>query len=137
MYTAKKGKTKKIVRLQLFFMNAIVKAVKNFSIRISVYCVIDCVSIMGNRKRISLSEKIKILDDCKSGLSLKAISYKYGISKSSICTLKKMESKILTTLENTNNIWKNRRFGIFPFWEYPKMEEKLRVVAQSFFYVLK
>lgn len=78
---------------------------------------------MGNRKRISLSEKIKILDDCQKGINLTAISQKYGIPKSSICTLKKSKGKITSNLEATNYGSKSRRS--LKEGEYPRMEKKL------------
>lgn len=78
---------------------------------------------MSKRKRISLGNKITILKDCKKNLSLSEISIKYGIPKSSICTIKKQQANIVSNLEITNNGSKNRmslRKG-----EYARMERRL------------
>lgn len=78
---------------------------------------------MSNRKRISFDKKLKILEECKKSVNLSVISQKYGIPKSSICTLKKNEHKIVENLKITNNGTKNRRS--LKKGEFPRMEKAL------------
>lgn len=41
----------------------------------------------------SLENKVKILDVCKNGTPSKILSDKYGLSKSTICTIKSQRDK--------------------------------------------
>lgn len=55
------------------------------------------------RKRFCLGDKLKIIDDCEKGMTLKEMSIKYGVSKSTICTNNKQKKKVVGTLKLTHN----------------------------------
>lgn len=77
---------------------------------------------MANRNRLSVETKLKILDDCRKGLSVKVISAKYGVPKSSICTIKNMRSKIEECVQKKHQT-KSRRS--LKECEFPRMEQAL------------
>ncbi|XP_045464241.1 jerky protein homolog-like [Harmonia axyridis] len=73
-------------------------------------------------KCLTLFEKANILDEHKKGLSVTALSVKYGVAKSTICSIKKKAEKIKDSVNKTLKPSKKRTLRR-P--ENPKMERKL------------
>lgn len=53
------------------------------------------------RKCLSLSEKAKILEEHGKGMSVTTLSKKYGIAKSTVCSFKNKQEKIINKVSNT------------------------------------
>lgn len=54
------------------------------------------------RKRLCLGDKLKIIDENKKGKTLKEISLKYDIPKSSVCTILKNCRKVIRSVKGTH-----------------------------------
>lgn len=78
---------------------------------------------MTTRKRLSLADKIKIIDDYNDKRTLNEICIKHGIVKSSVCTIIKNQKKILKSVRATQT-GSLRRLSLRK-GEYPKMEAAL------------
>lgn len=74
------------------------------------------------RTRLLIETKLKILQDINNGMSTGAIANEYGVPKSSICTIKNMESKIVNSIHCQHQSTKRRSLKLC---EYPLMEQKL------------
>lgn len=48
---------------------------------------------MDKRKRLKLNEKLKILDEHRNGESVSGLAIKYGLAKSTVCTILKIGKK--------------------------------------------
>lgn len=75
---------------------------------------------MDKRKRLTLKEKLKILDDYTNGNSVSGLAIKYGLAKSTICTILKNKPKLLNNMKKTNFGSKHRsaiKDGGFPIME--------------------
>lgn len=64
---------------------------------------------MSTRKRLSLKEKIRILDDYEKGLRIVDLCKKYNLKKSTACTIIKLNEKLKKHAERTNFAFKNRK----------------------------
>lgn len=59
------------------------------------------VKVKGKSKCLSLSEKAKIIEDVNKGLGVTLLSKKYGIAKSTVCSIKGKSRKIIERVANT------------------------------------
>lgn len=59
------------------------------------------VKLKGKSKCLSLSEKAKIIEDVNKDLSVTLLSKKYGIAKSTVCSIKNKKRIIVETVTNT------------------------------------
>lgn len=57
--------------------------------------------VKSRSKCLSLYEKAKIIEEHRRGMSVTALSKKYGVAKSTICAIKKKSNKILSTVNNS------------------------------------
>ncbi|XP_037806580.1 jerky protein homolog-like [Lucilia sericata] len=78
---------------------------------------------MPKRKRLLLKDKLKIIEEHEKGDCLVDLSFKYGLPKSSLCTIIKSKTKLLKDMEKTNFGSKHRR--AMKEGEIPKMETEL------------
>ncbi|XP_037823997.1 jerky protein homolog-like [Lucilia sericata] len=78
---------------------------------------------MSTRKRLCLKDKLKIVDDHRNGLRVTDLYKKYGIKKSTICTILKSKENLLKNAETTNFWSKNRK--AIKQGEFPIMENRL------------
>lgn len=74
------------------------------------------------KKCISLYQKAKILEEHDKGMTVTALSKKYGVAKSTICSIKNKKLKITEVVSNTLAPSKKCTLRTA---EFPKMEKKL------------
>lgn len=73
-------------------------------------------------KCLSLCEKSKVIEEYEKGVSVSALARKYGIAKSTVCSIKNKKSKILAMLGQP---LRSSRKCTLKKAEYPKMEKAL------------
>lgn len=71
---------------------------------------------------LSLHEKAKLLDDYEKGLSVTALSRKYGIAKSTVCSIKNKKKNIINAVAHSST--RNQKRTLRKA-EFPKMERAL------------
>lgn len=78
---------------------------------------------MGSRKRLSLKEKLKIVEDHRKGIRLVELCRRYGLHKSTVSTILKSKENLLKNFEETNFGSRNRK--AIKSGEFPRMEKAL------------
>lgn len=100
------------------------RGVRDFISVLSSVCSSSTVVKMAKIKSkcLSLHEKTKLLEDYQKGLTVTALSRKYGVAKSTVCSIKNKKKKIIEAVAHSSTRNKKRTLRKA---EFPKMERAL------------